>query len=186
MVCCATNKVHLPANITAGLSFRAVVSCADNPAPDWSATLYLRGPKTINLTATPDGATHVFEADAADTTAWPAGLYWFSVRVAKGGDVQEVGAGELTVLADLTTATDGYDGRSPNEISLAAIQAVLAKRATQDQQRYMINNRELWRMTIGDLLKLLAFYRNAVKRERNKKSGRSTFGRAIPVRFSNK
>jgi hypothetical protein len=163
-----------------------VLSLADFPATDWSAALYLRGPAVIDLTAEADGKQHIFEADAATTAAWAAGQYWFSVRMSKDSDVVEVAKGELRVLPDLTSAEAGYDGRTMNEIALASIDAVLAKRATQDQQKYVINNRELWRTPIADLIKLRSFYSAAVTREKNRASGRTGFGRAIHVRFSNK
>lgn len=185
MTCCTQNKVYLPANIKAGLSFRAVVDSTDYPAPAWAMALHMRGVASIDLTATPDGTTHIIEADATTTAAWGAGRYWFTLRATNGIQVAEAGAGEIEVLPDLTTVTAGYDGRSANEIGLAAINAVLAKRATQDQQKYVINNRELWRTPIADLIKLAAFYKAAVNRERNKARGRSAFGRPITVRFSN-
>jgi hypothetical protein len=77
-----------------------------------------------------------------------------------------------------------YDGRSDNQKALDAIEAVLARRATLDQQRYTINNRELWRTPIIELIKLRSFYAAAVAREKRKNSGNRTFGRRINVRFS--
>jgi hypothetical protein len=185
MTCCTPNKVYLPTNIKAGLSFRAVIELAEYPTSVWSMSLHLRGPAVIDLTAVVDGATFVFSADAATTADWAPGRYWFTLRAEGGGQVQEAGTGEIEVIPDLTAQTAGYDGRTPNEIGYAAITAVLQKRATQDQQKYVINNRELWRTPMADLLKLAAFYKAAVNRERNKARGRSTFGKAIHVRFSN-
>lgn len=109
-----------------------------------------------------------------------AGDYWYSLRATTGTDLVELGTGTLRVLPDLVAAGDGFDGRSQAQIALAAIDAVLGKRATMDQERYRINNRELYRTPISDLLKLRGFYVAQVKRE----SGRSTFGRQIAVRFT--
>lgn len=154
------------------------------PAPDWALKAHLRGPAQIDLNATPDGTGHKFAADAAATASWTPGTYWFSLRAIKGGDVIEAAKGQLEVLPDLTAVAAPYDGRTQNEIALASIKAVLAKKATQDQMRYTINNRELWRTPVADLLKLHAFYVAAVRREKASKSGRTTFGRQIHVRFS--
>lgn len=181
MTCCAST---LPAEITAGLDFQAVVDLRDYPATEWTARVLLRGPKSIDLTATADGNAHAFAADAATTAAWPPGAYWYSLRVSKGSNVLEADKGQLTVLPDLAGAQDGFDGRTQNQIALDAINAVIAKRATMDQQRYTINNRELWRTPIADLLKLRAFYVVQVRRECARATGKSTFGRAIHVRFS--
>lgn len=174
----------LPDQITAGLDFQAVMTLREFPAPDWALVAYLRGPQVIDLTATADGAAHVFAAAADITTEWTPGTYWFALRATKGSATMEAGSGQLTVLPDLARVTGTYDGRSQNEIALAAIDAVMAKRATLDQQRYTINNRELWRTPMADLLKLRAYYATQVSREKAKARGRSRFGRPVIVKFS--
>lgn len=184
MACCPAPNQYLPAAATAGLSFSAAVDVAAYPAPDWVLSAYLRGPKSVDLVATPDGTTHQFAATAAETGAWVAGDYWYSLRAARGSDVVEVETGTMRVLPDITAAADGYDGRSQAQIALDAIDAVIAKRATLDQERYRINNRELYRTPISDLLKLRGYYAAQVKRENACKSGRSKFGRQVLVRFS--
>lgn len=171
---------YIPATATAGLSFSADVDATEYPAPAWDLTLHLRGPESINLTATDNGTAHKFAANAAMTAGWNAGDYWYSLRATNGTDTVELETGTLKVLLDLLAAQPGYDGRSQAQISLDAIEAVLGKRATIDQERYRINNRELYRTPIADLLKLRSFYAAQVKRER----GGSSFGRQISVRFS--
>jgi hypothetical protein len=176
-------KQRVPATATAGLSlsFDPWLSCF--PYPTWVATLLLRGPAALTISATTDGS-QTFVVDAATTEAWAAGVYWYSLRVQSATQTLEVDSGQIEVLPDFASLPAGYDGRTPNEIALDAITAVLAKRATQDQQRYTIGDRELWRMTVADLLMLKASYSAAVRRERAAKSGRSRFGRIIPVRFT--
>ena len=141
----------------------------------------MRGPIAINLPATIDGDEFVFSADASTTATWSAGDYWYSVRVTSGSAVQELESGQVTVLPDMATASSGYDGRTQAEIALAAIEAVLANRATKDQDRYRINNRELYRTSISDLVKLRDFYRDLVNRERAAKCGSNPFGRKLRV-----
>lgn len=172
-----------PSKITAGLTFSATLTLAEYPAPDWVLSIVIRGPQAIDLTATADGAGHKFEADADTTAEWAAGSYWFSLRATKAGQVIEVSGGQLVIATDLASAEAGYDGRTQNEKALDAIKAVLANRATQDQQKYTINNRELWRTPMADLLKLKAHYMVAVRRERNAKKGVTGFGRNIQVSF---
>jgi hypothetical protein len=181
MTCCVS---ALPAEITAGLDFQARVLLSAYPAPAWTLQAVLRGPAPIDLTATADGAEHVFTANAATTAAWAAGTYWYSLRASNGASTVEVEKGRLIVEADLAAVTGVFDGRTENEKALDAINAVLAKRATMDQQRYVINNRELWRTPIADLLKLKTSYVAAVRRERARASGCGGIGRQIPVRFS--
>lgn len=176
--------IEIPVQIAAGLSFQALVDSVPHPAPAWTCTLHLRGPSQIDLTAAPDGTAHKFTASPATTAAWEPGTYWWAIRVTDGVDVVEIERGDITVLPDLAAVNTPYDGRSENELALAAIDAVLAKRATLDQQRYVINNRELWRTPVAELLKLRAFYNTRVRRERARRCGGSTLGRNIPVRFS--
>lgn len=174
---------YIPLEITAGLSFTATISESKYPAPEWELAFYIRGPETATITAEVDGTSHKITASAATTGAWPAGQYWYAIRVTDGTDVFEIEKGTLQVLADLAAVTaDGYDGRTQAEIALEAIDAVIANRATVDQERYRINNRELYRTPISQLLQLRSFYAAKVRKERGLNSG--GFGRSIPVRFS--
>lgn len=147
-------------------------------------SLHLRGPKAINLTADGDGSVHTFTSDSAATAEWTAGEYWYTLRATDGSDMVELETGNVRVLPDLVAAGEGFDGRSQAQIALDAIEAVLANRATLDQERYRINNRELYRTPIADLLKLRAFYAEQVRRENGCKTGRARFGRQIAVRFT--
>ena len=48
--------------------------------------------------------------------------------------------------------------------TLEAIEAVIEKRASIDQERYKINNRELWRTPIPELLVMRDRYRSELRR----------------------
>lgn len=174
----------IPDRITAGLSFSAAAAVAAHPAPDWNLTLHIRGPQAIDLVAEVRGSGHRFAATAAATAAWQPGEYWYSLRASNAADTVEIETGQLRVLPDMVAAGEGFDGRSQAQTALDAIEAVLGKRATLDQERYRINNRELYRTPIADLLKLRSFYAQQVRREAARKSGSNKFGRPILVRFS--
>lgn len=171
----------IPALITAGLNFSASVMDAGHPTPAWVFNLYLRGPSKIDLQAASGGN---FNATAAQTADWTPGTYWWTIRASRGADVHEVGAGQIIVKPDPVAATGPFDGRTDNEVALEAINAVIAKRASLDQERYRINNRELYRTPVSQLIKLRAFYVAAVAREKRKASGSTSWGRPVPVRFS--
>jgi len=177
------NNQLLPATATAGLSFAASIALDAYPSPQWSAKLLLRGPSVIDLDAVSAGSVQTFTVDRDVTIAWLPGAYWWSLRVQSAAETREVANGQIEILPDFAGLPAGFDGRTQAEIGLDAIKAVLAKRATQDQQRYTIDNRELWRTPIPDLLKLRAAYQSEVSRERAKAAGRSRFGRVIAVRF---
>lgn len=171
----------LPNRINAGLTLDLAVTLTAYPAPDWELVILLRGPGSIDLAAIPDGRQHRISVDAETTAEWEPGDYWFSARAIRGGQVVQVDEGTVTVTPDLATQGAGYDGRRHAEKVLAAIEAVIEGRATQDQQSYTINNRSLQRTPIADLLKLRDRYRAEVARL--KKGSRGLLGRTVRVRF---
>lgn len=180
-------KAILPPTIAAGVTFERCVTLADYPAPDWVLAAHLRGSEAIDMTASAEGTGHKFLELGADTADWPAGIYSYTVRATNGGDVREVERGTVEVLADLQSVSAPTDGRSQNRIVLDAIEAVIAKRATLDQERYVIEGqngrRELWRTPIADLLKLRDRYAALVRAEEAKARGKSLWGPAVKFRY---
>lgn len=173
----------LPTEIKAGLSFELTVERADYPAPDWTVLLLLRGPSAIDLTSVDAGALHRLSATAAVSSGWLPGEYAYSLRATNGADVVELESGAVPLRADLATATPGTDQRLHTRKVLAAIEAVIEGRATLDQERYRIGERELHRTPIADLLKLRAHYRAELARETAAAQGHSgLLGREVQVR----
>lgn len=173
----------LPDKIGAGLTFDRLVTLTAYPAPDWVLTVLLRGKSAIDLQATAEGSQHRLHAAADATATWAPGDYWFTVRATRGAEVQEVEQGQLTIMPDMAAAAAGFDGRSHAQKCLEAIEAVLEKRSTLDQDRYRINNRELYRTPVADLMKLRDLYRAEVRREKQAASGKSIFGAMVRVRI---
>jgi hypothetical protein len=176
----------LPDQFVAGLDLQVYVRCERYPVPTWNLKAVIRGPQAIDLTATQSGSLFLFEVPAATTTAWQPGKYWCSLRATNGTQTFEVRRSEILIRQDLETITGPYDGRSQNEIALEAVEALIAGRATRDQERYRIKDRELWRMPLAELLKLKAMLTAQVIRERNRKLGNNRFGRRINVGFSDR
>ena len=173
----------LPPKIQAGVTFEACAALADYPAAAWVLTAHLRGPGPIDLTAIADGTTHQFAETAETTATWGAGVYSYVLRVTLSGEIHQVEVGTLEILADLAAVEGVHDTRTHAVKTLEAIEAVIERRATLDQDRYVINNRELWRTPIQDLLKLRDTYRAEVRREKAAKRGRSLWGPAVQVRI---
>lgn len=165
------------------MTFERCANLPQFPAPDWELSLHLRGPSVINLVAVADADGHKFTATAADSAGWKPGIYSYVVRATNGADVRQVDATTLEVLPDLASITDPSDLRSHARKALEAIEAVLEKRASRDQERYTIKDRELWRTPIADLLKLRDVYRAEVRREDAAARGKSLWGPAVRVRF---
>lgn len=178
----------VPAKINAGLTFSKLVTLTGYRAPDWQLEAILRGPGVINLVATAEGPQHRLASTASDTAAWAPGLYAYAVRATRtDGTVVQIDAGTTEVLPDLAQSSGG-DMRSHARITLENIRAVIENRATQDQQRYVIetgnSKRELWRTPLADLLKLEAIYAARVKAEEAKASGKSIFGQTVRMRLA--
>lgn len=173
----------LPQRISAGVTFENAVVLTAYPATAWALNVSLRGPGSIDIAGIPEGDTHRLNVSAAATSEWVPGHYWYSARVSDGeGVILEVETGEVIIDPDLASVEPGFDGTTHAQRVLAAIEAVLEKRATRDQERYSINNRELWRTSIPDLLLLRDRYRAQVKMESKAKRG-DLFGTAVRVRF---
>jgi hypothetical protein len=173
----------IPTEIAAGVTLEIPITLTAYPASGWTMTLALRGPAAIDLTATADGDTHVIGAGAATTAAWLPGRYWWTLRVSDGTDTIEVDSGQTTIRGDLTAEGAGYDGRGHVEKVLDAIEAVIEGRASQDQERYRINNRELQRTPIADLIKLRETYRAELRRLKAARRGSTLLGRQVLTRF---
>jgi len=125
---------QFPKSIQAGISFRAEIEATDYPAPAWAVTAYLRGPSSIDITATGELALHSFAVPGSVTADYAPGEYAVSVRTTDGVDVFELETGQVEILADVASLDAGHDPRGHAERVLAAIEAVLEGRATKDQQ----------------------------------------------------
>jgi len=173
----------LPVEIKAGISFELTVEHAGYPAPDWTLRLLLRGPGSIDLTSVDAGTVHRLSATAAVSSGWQPGEYAYSLRASRGAEVVELESGAVPVRPDLAAAAPGADQRVHARKVLAAIEAVIEGRATLDQERYRIGERELYRTPIADLLKLRSHYRAELARETAAVQGYSgLLGREVQVR----
>ena len=135
--------MNFPTSISAGLTFDRAVILTAYQAPAWQLSVVLRGPSAIDLQADQEGTGHRFLVSAAETATWEPGEYWFSLRAENQGTVVEVESGTITIKPDLAAAGAGHDGRDHLRRVLDAIEAVIERRATIDQERYTINNHEL-------------------------------------------
>jgi hypothetical protein len=167
----------------AGLAWDWSVAIPAFPAPSWAFHFYLRGPGSLDLVALPDGAAHRFSATAAQTASLQKGIYAWQLIGADGEQELLVDEGRVTVSIALSRLADGHEARTHAERMIGAIEAVLENRATLEQRRYRINNRELERTSITELRRLLKEYRVEAAQQAAKRAGRSIIGRNHVVRF---
>ena len=177
----------MPSAIHAGDTLLLNISQDDYPAPDWTVTFSFRcaGGSTIDLSASDNGADHLFSVAAATTSAWVPGLYKGVGRATDGTSYVTFWKGTLEVLPDLSTQPDNYDTRTHAEKCLDAIEAVLEGKASKDILSTVIAGQSISRLTPQQLMEWRAYYRDEVAAEQAKEraaNGLAT-GRNIHIRF---
>lgn len=106
--------------------------------------------KSLDIVAHGEHSVHRFQIPVDDTAQWIPSHYGYRLHAERGTQTVDIERGQLRVEPDFSSLPEGYDGRSNKQRALNAINAVLEKRATQDQSRDHINNRELWRTSIPE------------------------------------
>jgi len=168
-----------PRQVTAGDTWiwtRAGAGTDYPASAGWTLTYYLsigaETPQTIVAVADLDDFDVTVQPAADDV--WTPGDYHWTARVKNAaGETHTLGTGVLRVLPDPTTAADR---RTPAEMALAAVTAVLAKRMGDSIVEYEIDGVKAKHLAHADLLKLQAIYAAKVRRERG-----ASCARLIPV-----
>jgi hypothetical protein len=146
----------------------------------YSVTCVLTGPTTITFVATEEDGEYLLSI-----VATTAGLYNYTIAAEKLGVKTLIATGRVMVHPDPTAITAGSDLRTHAEKVLEAIEAVLEKRATTDQQSYTIAGRSISRIPVGELLMLRDKYKQEVKDQKFADKGKKA-PRAILYRFGSR
>ena len=152
------------------------------------------GTAGIDLTATASGNGWSTTLSTTQSAAMNVGAvsqtwYWQAYATATGVRLT-AGEGTLFVkpnLSGLTIGSTTYDGTSPAEKILAAIEAEILARATGGMTvEYTIGNRSLKKEPMAGLLTLRSQYRLTVSRERRAQAIANGLGNPgrVGVRFS--
>jgi hypothetical protein len=183
-----TTLTALPSAIYAGDTLLFSVALADYPASDgWTLSYYFRQKQgsELNMTATADGDSHLFNIDSATTSTWLAGDYYGVARVTDGTNVLTVGETRLTVYIQLSEQGEDYDTRTHAQKCLDSIEAVMEGRASKDIINTTIAGQSVARMTPEQLAFWRNYYRSEVSNEQaaiDAANGKSN-GRNILMRF---
>lgn len=161
------------------------------PADEWTLTYYLRSSDAggqIDIAATADGDNYSIDVPTTTTEAFTPGTYFWSAFVTQSGDRKLIAQGRLVIKPNPVDITQPVDGRSHARRTLDAINAVIERRATTDQQRYVFQavGRSVDRMPISDLLKFRDYYAGLVATEEAREAiarGEAT-GKNILIRFN--
>lgn len=135
------------------------------------------GPQTRQVAATKSGTEFTI---AADTAAWTAGVYRWQAWGTYDGNIKRVIASSTV---DLEDALAVGDVRTSARKMVEMIEAMMAGNASEGVRRYRINNRELERYTVAELLQLLNYWKGQLRTEERRDKGRSALGPRIAVRF---
>ncbi len=182
---------NAPAAFVAGTTQKWRKTFPDYPSSaGWSLTYAFRSANggaeaSLDATAAADGSGFIVTIGASTTESLLAGTYFFRAFVEKSGEKYLVDSGETKIEA--TWVTDQQvDGRSQAKRILDAIDALIAGTATTNQKRYQINNRELERYPLTELIALRTHYANLVAREQQAERLRDGKGffKTIHTRFT--
>ncbi len=114
------------------------------------------------------------------TSAWTAGFYeWQAWATYADATVSVIGRGNFSLEDVLAVG----DRRSIAQQNIDAINTMLTGNAAEGVKKYKINNRELERYSVEELLRLLSYWKSELKREERTQAGRPAFGPRIAVRF---
>lgn len=158
-----------PTRFAAGDTLRWSFASSDFPASaGWVLSYRLVGTGVaLAIAATADGDAFIAEATATATAALsiaapgvPCSLVGY---VTKGAERFQVYGQPCYVLPNPATATGDLRGHAA--VTLEAIEALLAGRATKDQESYKIADRELRRIPIPELLRLRDYYKAEAARD---------------------
>lgn len=142
-----------------------------------SVELRVGGAKVTDHTMTAQGSTWSVNVD---TSTWPAGNYVLQVWAEYADETTRiVGTDRLTLAAALTLG----DPRSQARIAFDNIKLMLAGQAKEGVRRYKINNRELERYSVAELLQLKSHFAAEVLREERRARGSNSLGPKILAHF---
>lgn len=140
-----------------------------------SATLHFRGTSTdLQVPAKMTGQTARMELTTANIDPGQYTLEIFA-KLAGGTDTLLL-RGQLEIKPPVEAACLEYDsqlGLSQAERIVVSLENYIERGAASPHKRYKINNRELERYSMSELLSLLNYYRRRAAEEKRKREGRS-------------
>lgn len=161
------------AKLTAGETLTVTQDIADAV----SVELRVGGAKVTTHSMMAQGTTWSVNVD---TSAWPAGNYALQIWAEYADETTRiVGTDRL----ELSPALFVGDPRSQSRIALDNIKLMLAGQAKEGVRRYRINNRELERYSVAELLALKSHFAAEVMREERRARGNNALGPKILAHF---
>lgn len=137
-----------PSKIIQGETIKDDLYYSEYSGSEWALTVEIRG--AVSLTEISDYLNGYYSINI-NTSSLTSGVYTYQVKVSNGTETYNIETGLFKVEADLSNISSAIDPRSHEQIMVDNIEAVLQGRATNDQKRIKINNREIEHHTLDEL-----------------------------------
>lgn len=158
-------RFNIPRTITPGDRITWRDSFPDYKPPEYSLSWAIRGASAIDLDALAVGDEFETTITPEQSSTLIAGTYFYQVYARYGDNRATLGAGQITVLANLE-GTGAYDGSTTAQKMLALIEKAIAARLSGGAvDSYEIKGRRLDRTPLPDLVGLRSQLKIEVQRE---------------------
>lgn len=178
--------LNVPKTLTVGVSTDFVANHPDYKSDDWNLVFNLAGADIIPATTTPQDGDWLVAIAGTDTADLDPGPYYWSARVVKEGIARSIGAGNLTLVADLATVDTPFDGRSHAQKILDGLYAAFEKMSQGAIASYSIEGRNATYRTLEELTTAIDYWKRQVRleqAEQDRLQGKPS-SRTAKVRFS--
>lgn len=181
-----------PREFKAGDTVKWTKSLDDYLASEsWALTYYIRGPASLDVSATVDDDDFAVTISSASTSSLPKGIYRMEGKVSKAGEVFTVFNGQLEVFPNYTSTADvqaGYDPRSFNRRVRDALREMVEGIAKHPEISYtLFGERSVELIPKDQLLSMLSEFENRVITEEHQEEVNNNPGlrRGVYIRFRN-
>lgn len=162
---------RIPEEMTLGDTIKFKKSLGDFPFSDgWTLTYYFvkedgSTAELFNVEATQFESSEDYLITIAtdDTSGRAAGDYSWRAKVTKSGETSTIEMGSITLNPSYTSVVDT---RSDACKIVAAIDASMANKATPEQKKLKIKDREVEKYDTGQLMQMRTYYSTICQREK--------------------
>lgn len=164
------------ATLTVGETFETEIKF--NPAA--SVVVWFVGPQKYSIVASKTADKFIV---LADTAQWLPGFYAWEAWATIGDTKSLIARNNFTLQPSARDIVAGTDLRSIARKAVGYLLEMLSGGPSIEARKYKINNRELERHSIAELVQLLSIWERKLAVEERRKQGLSTLGPRIKFRI---
>jgi hypothetical protein len=139
---------------------------------DYLASTYTVGYSLVNTTkiitltsAAYETDWHLITISSTTSAAYTAGTYDWISYFQKTGERWNRGSGQMVLKTNYATQSSGYDARSTVQKIFEALEATILGKATKDQLKIKVGDREITKLSPNQLLYWRNFYADEYHKE---------------------